>query len=61
MADLALRAQRLIMMQRLGQLDAMIRSQAPELRRVPGGTEAVSQAQQRLQEARRLLMESSSG
>jgi hypothetical protein len=61
MAYLALRAQRLIMLQRLEQLDAMIRSQALELRRIPGGIEAVGQAQQQLQEARRLLVGSSGG
>jgi len=55
MADLALRAQRLVILRRFDQLEALIRSQAPELRRVPGGSKAVAEAEAQLTAARTLL------
>jgi hypothetical protein len=55
MADLALRAQRLILLRRFDQLEALIRSQIPELRRVPGGAKAVAEAEAQLLAARTLL------
>lgn len=55
MADLALRAQRLILLRRFDQLEALIRSQIPELRRVPGGLKAVAEAEAQLLAARTLL------
>jgi hypothetical protein len=58
MAGLALRAQRLLVLSRLDQLEAMVRSQLPELRRVPGGSDRGTEAHAQLQRARRLLEDS---
>lgn len=61
LAQLAVRTQRLVVLQRLDQIQTLIHAHAPDIHSAPGGTAALQQATNQLQQARTMLHEASHG